>query len=118
MKEENSLTPEQLITYLGADLLTPVEAAELTLKHLIKTSVEETKEAIEQDDKATYSIRKRLVKVDESQLTEEMKKTALKLRYTMSRKMPTDDEIRAGNTTGKLKARLVKCIHKTTTLST
>ena len=31
MKEENSLTPEQLITYLGDDLLPTVEAAELPL---------------------------------------------------------------------------------------
>jgi hypothetical protein len=45
-----------------------------------------------------------------------MKRTALELRYTMSRKRPTDDDIRAGNTKGRLKARLVakdlKCIHK------
>ena len=33
-----------------------------------------------------YSIRKRLVKADESQLTEEMNKIALELRYTMSRR--------------------------------
>ena len=57
--------------------------------------------------KAMYSTRKRLVKADESQLTKEMKKTALKLRYTMSRKRPTDDKIRAGNTKGRLKARPV-----------
>jgi len=116
MKEENSLTPEQLITYLGDDLLPTVGAAELPLKHLIETALEETKEAIEKEDKAMYSIRKGLIKVDESKLTEEMKRTALELRYTMSRKRPTDDEIRAGNTKGKLKARLVakdlKCIHK------
>ena len=86
MKEENSLTPEQLITYLGDDLLPTVGAAELPLKHLIETALEETKEAIEKEDNAMYSIRKRLVEVDESKLTEEMKKTALEPRYTMSKK--------------------------------
>ena len=116
MKEENSLTPEQLTTYLGKDLLPTVGAAELPLKQLIETALEETKEVIEKENKAMYSIRIRLVKADENQLTEEMKKNALELRYTMSRKRPTDDEIRACKTKGRLKARLVakdlKCIHK------
>ena len=75
----------------------------LMTKHLIETAFEETNEVIEKEDKAMYSIRKRLVKINESKLTEEMKKTALELRYTMSRKRPTDDEIRSG----RLKARLV-----------
>ena len=115
-EKENSLTPEQLITYLGDGLLPTVGAVELPLKHLIETALEETKEAIVKEDKTMHSIQKSLDKMDESKLTEEMKKTALELRYTMSRKRPTDDEIKAGNTNGKLKARLVakdlKCIHK------
>ena len=88
MKEGNSLTPEQLITYLAEDLLPTVEAAELPLKQLIETALEETKDAIENEDKTMHSIRKRLVKAGESQLTEEMKKTALELRYTMSGRGP------------------------------
>ena len=35
MHEENSLTPEQLVTYLGEDLLPTVRAAELPLKQLM-----------------------------------------------------------------------------------
>ena len=47
MKEENRLTPEHLITYLGDGLIPAVGAAELPLKHLTETALKETTEAIE-----------------------------------------------------------------------
>lgn len=116
MMEENMVTAEQLVTYLGEEMLPTVGAAELPIRQLITEAPAETKEAIDKEIKAMFEIRKRLVRVKEGDFTEQEKKAALELRFTMTRKRPTEDDIRAGKVNGRLKARLVakdlKCIHQ------
>jgi hypothetical protein len=101
------LSDQEVMDYLGKDMIQTVGAVEIPIKQALSDDFEEAKAALDKELTAMHEKRKRLTPVDENKLTETQKRTALELRFAITRKRVTPEQAAQGITKGTLKARLV-----------
>ena len=88
-------------------MIQTVGAVEIPIQEALAQDFDETKAAIDKELHAMKVIRKRLTPVAEEMLTDQQKKAALELRFSITRKRVTPEQAAQGITKGTLKARLV-----------
>ena len=79
---------EMISEFLGAHFMPMVGAVEVPIKQDIASHPTQAKAAIDKDLHTMHETRHRLVRVDETTLTEHEKKRALELRMAMTWKRP------------------------------
>ena len=101
------LSHQEIIDHIGKDMIQNVGAVEIPIQDALAQDFDEAKAAIDKELHAMKVIRKRLTPVAEEMLTDQQKKAALELRFSITRKRVTPEQAAQGITKGTLKARLV-----------